>query len=261
MKAKGEGTVSTSAMPEVYLMVQGIVSGRTKAGIAGGVNIMLAWKTSARICLLQALSPVGRCKSFDATGDGYGRGEGFTLSLLRYTNLEHVWMLQIWHICHDQGHAQMEAFLHICLSARLTNSWWGKILTWASTLHHVIVRPQLVRTKGDVRQNGLLRLRFLNFYYHIYLSGLTYILRCIRINAIDICACKTSFQNLHPGALSSHLVIMSSFVCRYFLLTEAKKHRALNSQDIQRMMRKSCLKLSMMLEFSCLIAYVQDPNS
>ena len=31
----------------------------------------------------QALSPVGRCKTFDATGDGYGRGEGFAAALLR----------------------------------------------------------------------------------------------------------------------------------------------------------------------------------
>lgn len=26
---------------------------------------------------------MGRCKSFDSTGDGYGRGEGFTIALLR----------------------------------------------------------------------------------------------------------------------------------------------------------------------------------
>ena len=31
----------------------------------------------------QALSPVGRCRTFDAAGDGYGRGEGFAIAMLR----------------------------------------------------------------------------------------------------------------------------------------------------------------------------------
>ena len=31
----------------------------------------------------QALSPVGRCQTFEATADGYGRGEGFVALLLQ----------------------------------------------------------------------------------------------------------------------------------------------------------------------------------
>src|SRR4051812_26642398 len=30
----------------------------------------------------QALSPVGRCKTFDSSADGYGRGEGFATAVL-----------------------------------------------------------------------------------------------------------------------------------------------------------------------------------
>ena len=34
------------------------------------------------MCHLQALSQVGRCRTFDAAGDGYGRGEGFVVAVL-----------------------------------------------------------------------------------------------------------------------------------------------------------------------------------
>ena len=61
---------------------QGLVARATHAAVAGGVNVMLAAATTARICLLQALSPIGRCRTFDANGDGYGRGEAFTVTVL-----------------------------------------------------------------------------------------------------------------------------------------------------------------------------------
>ena len=41
----------------------------------------------ARICLLQALSPVGRCKTLDASADGYGRGEAIAVALLQQADL------------------------------------------------------------------------------------------------------------------------------------------------------------------------------
>lgn len=77
---KSDGSKSATLL---LFALQGLVSRQTEAAVAGGVNVMLAPATTARICLLQALSTVGRCRTFDSDGDGYGRGEGFTVALLR----------------------------------------------------------------------------------------------------------------------------------------------------------------------------------
>lgn len=58
------------------------MGGEAIAAVSGGINVMLWHETTVGICQLQALSRVGRCKSFDSTGDGYGRGEGFAMVLL-----------------------------------------------------------------------------------------------------------------------------------------------------------------------------------
>ena len=47
------------------------MNGEAEAALAGGTNAMLLADTTAGICQLQALSPVGRCQSFDAAADGY----------------------------------------------------------------------------------------------------------------------------------------------------------------------------------------------
>ena len=48
----------------------------------GGVNVTRSLRTAAKICQLQALSPVGRCRTFDASADGYGRGEAVAILIL-----------------------------------------------------------------------------------------------------------------------------------------------------------------------------------
>lgn len=55
--------------------------------------MIISPNTFAAICRLNALSVVGRCRTLDAAGDGYGRAEGFTVALL--TNNESMFDLPV----------------------------------------------------------------------------------------------------------------------------------------------------------------------
>jgi acyl transferase domain-containing protein len=63
--------------------LQSLKLSENDSAVAVGVNLMLLGGTTAAICQLQALSPVGRCKTFDASADGYGRGEGVAAMILQ----------------------------------------------------------------------------------------------------------------------------------------------------------------------------------
>ncbi len=71
-------------MVATHLAHRALLLEECNAAVSTGSNIMLSAGTTAAICQLQALSPVGRCRSFEASADGYGRGEGVaTLVLCR----------------------------------------------------------------------------------------------------------------------------------------------------------------------------------
>ncbi|RDL39058.1 uncharacterized protein BP5553_03398 [Venustampulla echinocandica] len=58
-------------------------SGKANMAIAGAANIILNPEFNIALSNMNFLSPSGRCKSFDAKGDGYGRGEGFSTLILK----------------------------------------------------------------------------------------------------------------------------------------------------------------------------------
>ena len=62
---------------------QSLILEENNSAVAAGVNLMLRAETTAAICQLQALSQNGRCKTFDASADGYGRGEGVAALVLK----------------------------------------------------------------------------------------------------------------------------------------------------------------------------------
>jgi acyl carrier protein len=69
-------TACSSSLVALHLSCQALLMDQCKASLAQGINLMLSPQTTARICLLKALSSDGRCKTLDVGADGYGRGEG-----------------------------------------------------------------------------------------------------------------------------------------------------------------------------------------
>ena len=73
----GIDTACSSSLVAVHCAHRGIVTGEASVAVSSGVNALLWHETSAGMCQLHALSRVGRCQTFDASADGYGRAEGF----------------------------------------------------------------------------------------------------------------------------------------------------------------------------------------
>ncbi|WP_054811970.1 type I polyketide synthase [Nocardia arizonensis] len=69
-------TACSSSLVALDLACQSLTRGDCELALAGGVNVMLQPETFVMMCKGGFLAADGRCKSFDAAGDGYGRGEG-----------------------------------------------------------------------------------------------------------------------------------------------------------------------------------------
>ncbi|HYD30593.1 MAG TPA: beta-ketoacyl synthase N-terminal-like domain-containing protein [Azospirillaceae bacterium] len=76
-------TACSSALVALHQAVRALRSGECPLAIVGGVNLILS--PEGQVCLshLNALSPEGRCKAFDAGADGYARGEGAITVVLK----------------------------------------------------------------------------------------------------------------------------------------------------------------------------------
>ena len=77
-------TACSSSLVAVHLACQSLRSGECDLALAGGVNVMLvARAVRADLEAGAMLSPDGRCKTFDAAADGYVRGEGCGVVVLK----------------------------------------------------------------------------------------------------------------------------------------------------------------------------------
>ncbi|MEM6456191.1 MAG: beta-ketoacyl synthase N-terminal-like domain-containing protein, partial [Acidobacteriota bacterium] len=76
-------TACSSSLLALHLAAGSLRGGESDLALAGGVNLMLAPEPFVGLSQMGALASDGRCKAFDDAADGYGRGEGCGLVVLK----------------------------------------------------------------------------------------------------------------------------------------------------------------------------------
>jgi acyl transferase domain-containing protein/acyl carrier protein len=76
-------TACSSALTAVHVACEHILAGHCKTAMAGGVTVMITPDGFIGFSQAGMLSPEGKCKAFDASANGFVRGEGAGMVLLK----------------------------------------------------------------------------------------------------------------------------------------------------------------------------------
>lgn len=76
-------TACSSSLVSTHLAINSLRSGECDLALAGGVNLMLVPEPTMVFCKGRMLAFDGRCKTFDQAADGYVRGEGCGVVVLK----------------------------------------------------------------------------------------------------------------------------------------------------------------------------------
>ncbi|KAM3552944.1 hypothetical protein MY1884_006931 [Beauveria asiatica] len=80
-------TACSSSMVALHLGCQSLRSGETTLSVVGGTNLILLPDIMGSMGRLNFLSPDGKCHSFDHKANGYSRGEGAAICILKPLDL------------------------------------------------------------------------------------------------------------------------------------------------------------------------------
>lgn len=76
-------TACSSSLVALHYAVQQLRSGQSRLAIAAGANIIADTQNFIAESKMQMLSPEGRSRMWDATANGYARGEGVAAVVLK----------------------------------------------------------------------------------------------------------------------------------------------------------------------------------
>lgn len=76
-------TACSSSLVAVHQAVTSLRKGESSLALAGGVNVILSPEVNMVFSHARMMAPDGRCKTFDASADGYVRGEGCGVVVLK----------------------------------------------------------------------------------------------------------------------------------------------------------------------------------
>ncbi|WP_040689419.1 beta-ketoacyl [acyl carrier protein] synthase domain-containing protein, partial [Nocardiopsis lucentensis] len=76
-------TACSSSLVAMHQAAQALRSGECDVALAGGVSVIMSPRSTRVIQRTGSLAPDGRCKAFDARANGFGRGEGCGVVVLK----------------------------------------------------------------------------------------------------------------------------------------------------------------------------------
>ncbi len=76
-------TACSSSLVALHLAVRALRASECDVAVVGGVNVLLGPEITIGLSAAGMMAPDGRCKPFDASADGYVRGEGCVVAVLK----------------------------------------------------------------------------------------------------------------------------------------------------------------------------------